>query len=352
MKKHFVKNLINKGFSRFLIIFFVLIISFLLLNNYLLIVKKNNLPDSKGEVNIYFCSIINCTEIIFNEINDSEKIDCAFYNINNKALISLLEKKKAGLIIDEDGLDKINSSIAFVRKGKGLMHNKFCILDNNKTITGSYNPVDEAKNDFNNLIIISSKPIANKYSKIFFRIKNTLLSRKKFYDNYESDEDDNNLFIHNNRLVEVYDCFVNDCSEKIISIINSADKEIDFALFTFTDHNIAEAIINKSKEGVLVKGVIESYQQRRLNQYYYLSDDLRNKVFLEKSPRLQHNKFFIIDNNTLITGSYNPTISADSVNDENLIIFHDERIAMVYADYFNNYLLKQVLNYDLKNKKV
>ena len=49
-----------------------------------------------------------------------------------------------------------------------------------------------------------------------------------------------------------------------------------------------------------------------------------------------HHKVFIIDNETIATGSFNPTLSADTKNDENLLIMHDKKIADAFMKEFEN----------------
>jgi len=47
-----------------------------------------------------------------------------------------------------------------------------------------------------------------------------------------------------------------------------------------------------------------------------------------------HHKVFIIDNETVITGSFNPTKNADLRNDENILIIHNKWIAKKYLKEF------------------
>jgi len=47
-----------------------------------------------------------------------------------------------------------------------------------------------------------------------------------------------------------------------------------------------------------------------------------------------HNKFAIIDNRILLTGSYNWTFSANHRNDENLMVIDDPDIITRYQNYF------------------
>ena len=48
-----------------------------------------------------------------------------------------------------------------------------------------------------------------------------------------------------------------------------------------------------------------------------------------------HNKVFVIDNSTVITGSFNPSNNADKKNDENIMIINDERIALLFLNTFD-----------------
>ena len=47
-----------------------------------------------------------------------------------------------------------------------------------------------------------------------------------------------------------------------------------------------------------------------------------------------HHKVFIIDNETVITGSYNPTKHANEKNDENILVIHGREIAGEYVQEF------------------
>ena len=49
-----------------------------------------------------------------------------------------------------------------------------------------------------------------------------------------------------------------------------------------------------------------------------------------------HNKFAIIDNRLLLTGSYNWTFSANNRNDENLMVIDDPEIIEIFKNQFVN----------------
>jgi hypothetical protein len=123
--------------------------------------------------------------------------------------------------------------------------------------------------------------------------------------------------------------------DHIVSEIMSAKSYIDFATFTFTSIPISNAIMEKIQEGIKVKGV---YETRQASQYCTY-DNLKlagADVIYDGNPKTMHDKFFVIDGQTVITGSYNPTKQANTENDENLLIIKDSSIAKTYEGEFNN----------------
>lgn len=104
-----------------------------------------------------------------------------FTNINIK---NILEKKRQEglrieLVIYKDGVNSAHGvdlsefdCIEIRGTRGGLMHNKFCVIDNQKVLTGSYNWTTnaECKNDENVLITLDND-MATKYSIEFRRLK-------------------------------------------------------------------------------------------------------------------------------------------------------------------------------------
>ena len=56
------------------------------------------------------------------------------------------------------------------------------------------------------------------------------------------------------------------------------------------------------------------------------------KIYQDKVAGIAHNKVMIIDNTTVITGSFNFTDNADKRNAENVILLHDSNVAKQYYD--------------------
>lgn len=132
--------------------------------------------------------------IFFEEIQDEiiKEIKQAKFTIwiavawftDKKILDELLVKKQNGLnvqlVISDDeinnnsGLDYTSFEIYKVPKtGKydNIMHNKFCVIDLNRVIHGSYNWTNKAKFNYETIDISSNRQEAEKFAEQFIKLK-------------------------------------------------------------------------------------------------------------------------------------------------------------------------------------
>ena len=281
--------------------------------------------ENSSGMEVYFCAE-DCVTPFINLIESAnETIDCAFYNLNSQEIVEALEnqKPKVRLVLDKrsEGLDEFNPVRNY--HTKQLMHDKFCVIDNKIILTGSFNPTDRATRDDNDLLIIHSKYLARNYEDEFEELLN-----KEFGS---GDKVEYPIIYLNGKKVENYFCPEDSCSEHVIDVLNSAEKSIYFMSFVFTHPKIAGVLINK--RGIEIKGVLEKSMKNKWSQYERLRENGID-VKLDKNKYFMHEKVFIIDNRTVITGSFNPTRSGDERNDENILIIHDERIAREYLREF------------------
>ena len=122
--------------------------------------------------------------------------------------------------------------------------------------------------------------------------------------------------------------------DKIVAALEQAETSIDFMAFSYTSKPIAEAMAQRIAAGVVVRGVFEA--RNAANQYSRDEwlEEKGAKVYLDINPYTMHHKSIIIDNKTVITGSYNFSSSADTKNDENLLILHSDTIAHAFTREF------------------
>ncbi len=138
---------------------------------------------SEIEKKVYFSSKDNLSKIVLSELAKAEKsIHIAMYCFTLKPLAKgLAEAKRRNVeikvLLDEgqkyskssrwDLLVEEGVKVKFY-ESPGLMHNKFCVIDEKVTLAGSYNWTGHAnKINEENLIVIDSEEVAKQYEKEF-----------------------------------------------------------------------------------------------------------------------------------------------------------------------------------------
>jgi hypothetical protein len=129
-----------------------------------------------------------------------------------------------------------------------------------------------------------------------------------------------------------------DIERIIIENFLKAKKSITIVMAWFTNSDIIEALIKARNYSNIEIDIL--VDDNEINNKYFLG---KYKVRLEKAgieiksqtiKNFNHNKFSVIDNNKIITGSYNYSKSANK-NHENIVIFEDINIASYYKRLFN-----------------
>jgi phosphatidylserine/phosphatidylglycerophosphate/cardiolipin synthase-like enzyme len=123
------------------------------------------------------------------------------------------------------------------------------------------------------------------------------------------------------------------CSAHILREIESAKQELLVAVYAFTSADLAGALVQAKKRGVVVQVVVDrEFDRANENSKARFLDAQKVPVrrvsgvkptVQEKESGLMHQKFAVIDRRLVFTGSYNWTHSADSRNDENLLMFRN-----------------------------
>lgn len=106
----------------------------------------------------------------------------------------------------------------------------------------------------------------------------------------------------------------------IIDNIKSAQKEILVAVAWFTDHRIYEALLEKLltvKVSLIIVNDDINNKDGGLNFQEFI--DKGGSFYFGEADTPMHNKYCIIDQSILLTGSYNYTYRAASHNEENLV---------------------------------
>jgi phosphatidylserine/phosphatidylglycerophosphate/cardiolipin synthase-like enzyme len=118
----------------------------------------------------------------------------------------------------------------------------------------------------------------------------------------------------------------------LIKQMDGAKKSIKVMAYGFTATNLAEALVRAKRRGVDVTLIQDekSAQNNRETLPILLAAGI--EVRSDGKHAIQHNKVMLIDDDIVITGSYNFTNSAEKRNAENIMIVRSAYAAKRYAD--------------------
>lgn len=124
--------------------------------------------------------------------------------------------------------------------------------------------------------------------------------------------------------------------QNILDAINHATTSLDVEAYSFTSRPVAAAIIAARERGVHVRVMAD---KKANSGKYSAVTFLANQhvpVRLNGHYTIMHNKVMIVDANTVETGSFNYTASADMHNAENsLVMYGFPQLAAQYEKEFN-----------------
>jgi phosphatidylserine/phosphatidylglycerophosphate/cardiolipin synthase-like enzyme len=281
-------------------------------------VVKESIPQDEGSISAYFCPASNCSGILVSLIDSHAEAVCAFYDLSDKGVMAALQEKDAKVEIDDEQFFGYGTKV----HAAGLMHDKFCVFDRKVVWVGSYNPTAGGANHQNNVVVIDSPMLAKNYLAEFDDLRREQ-SKKQPVEHPKV-----NL---SGVLIENYFCPEDHCETKVLAALRDAKVSVHFLTYSFTSDRIGEYLA--SRKDLDIRGVFEEQQIQQYSEFEKLKVagfDVR----IYELPYLLHDKIFIIDGKTVITGSFNPTANADRNNDENVLIIHDEKLAKEYETEF------------------
>jgi phosphatidylserine/phosphatidylglycerophosphate/cardiolipin synthase-like enzyme len=113
------------------------------------------------------------------------------------------------------------------------------------------------------------------------------------------------------------------CKSEFIKVIDDADSFVYCAFYDLNIDDLKESLVNAGKNNITVKIVIESSN----------AEDFGIPIKKDSNPYLMHNKFCVTDN-SLITGSFNPTNNGENFNDNNIVITNSTYLIKNYVEEF------------------
>lgn len=319
----------------FVILIIVSMLGFFLLTIYqgeiLKLPRENYISDN---FELYFAPSQNSIDRFLEIIGDSEKeIHCSLRSLNFPPLEDLFVRKEATglkvrIYVDSDYKGNKRIYLPFVRfasEGYSMMHNNYCILDDEIVITGStifnQNTIEYALHDF---VVVDNEILAKEYNSDFWRLYNNQFVERNF-------KEKEFIEVNNETNVIPYFCPHEDCEGAIVELIENSEKSIGFAVYSFTNERIIQAIKDAQVRGVEIKGVIE---KQGVTSGSIIYENIPN-VIEDRFNRRVHTKIFVIDDELSVSGAMNPTYKGVNVNDENIIIIRNNKVNEVYRGYID-----------------
>ena len=270
-------------------------------------------------------------------------IDVAAYSLTlNSVRNALVRAHDRGvtvrMVMESTNMDRsdpqrlIEAGIPIVGDNQeGLMHNKFMVIDRSEVWMGSMNFTDSGTyDDNNNFFRIRSTKMAENYTKEF----EEMFVENKFGPNVVAQTPHPSLTIDDTQ-VDTYFSPDDGVQAALVPLLSNAQESIYFLAYSFTSNQFGDIVRAKAEQGLTIEGVMDA-EQVRSNQgtEYDPFQQAHLQVREDGNEGLMHHKVFIIDGKIVAFGSYNFSQSAETNNDENLIIVYSEPIAQQFLQEF------------------
>ena len=120
------------------------------------------------------------------------------------------------------------------------------------------------------------------------------------------------------------------CTDAIVGELNKATKEILVQAYSFTSQPIAKALVDAHKRGVHTEIILDKSQRGKKYGAADFTAHMGIPTNIDSAHAIAHNKVMVIDQETVITGSFNFTKAAEGRNAENILILKSRELAKEY----------------------
>jgi phosphatidylserine/phosphatidylglycerophosphate/cardiolipin synthase-like enzyme len=283
-------------------------------------------------------------------IRAQSTVDVAAYDFDLETVTdALLEAHAYGVLVrlvtDSDNAQEPvvrqlrSAGIKVVEDQRGAyMHNKFVVIDERIVWTGSWNLTESGTyRNNNNAVRIVSDQLAENYSVEF----EEMFEDRSFGAGSPANTTHPQVLVDDGKKdggirVESYFAPEDRVGEKLLALVKEAEDSVRFLAFSFTDDELGKAMIAQNEAGVTVQGVFEGRNADPVYSEFGRMYDAqpRMDVRLDGNTYMMHHKVIILDNEKVVLGSFNFSESADTMNDENVLVIHDREIASLFRAEF------------------
>jgi hypothetical protein len=146
--------------------------------------------------------------------------------------------------------------------------------------------------------------------------------------------------------------YFDDIRRQILSELDQAEKEIRVAIYWFTNHDLFNKLCQKREAGIKVSLIVHNdfINNRENGLDFQKFINLGGELYFSNPDSPMHNKFCVVDEKSLINGSYNWTYFAENKNNENVLLIKDEEeIIHAFISEFD-FLKKELKKVDTVTK--
>jgi phosphatidylserine/phosphatidylglycerophosphate/cardiolipin synthase-like enzyme len=278
-------------------------------------------------------------------INATQRtLDIAAFEFNNSVLTqAVLNARSRGVTVrivtdNEYGIEDDDTTLnQFVTAGipmvddsrGGLMHNKFMILDSSVVWMGSWNyTVNGTYRNNNNALMLRSRRAVEIYQAEF----NEMFVDRQFGS--KRSPVNGGSFTQDGTPVQVLFAPEDAVIPAMTQLLSGAKSSIRFMSFSFTLDDIGNVLLDQAANGVMVTGIFETTGSETASSELTPLFCAGLPVRQDGNPYILHHKVFIVDDTTVLTGSFNFSASATDSNDENMVIISDPDLAAQYIAEF------------------
>jgi phosphatidylserine/phosphatidylglycerophosphate/cardiolipin synthase-like enzyme len=127
-------------------------------------------------------------------------------------------------------------------------------------------------------------------------------------------------------------------ADVILGHLHDATSTIDAALYRFNHPGLAQAMEEVAERGVHVRLLVDGnkYKESRTTQELLADAKFPFRLAFGRQGRgsKMHHKFVVLDQQTVLTGSYNWTHESEEENQESLLILREAYPVRAYSEEF------------------
>lgn len=127
-------------------------------------------------------------------------------------------------------------------------------------------------------------------------------------------------------------------ADAIMGLLHQAADSIEGALYRFNHPGLAQALEEAVHRGVRVRLLVDGnkYKESRITQELLAGAIIPFRLAFGRQGRgsKMHHKFVILDQQTVLIGSYNWTHESEDENHENLLVLRDPQPVEAYSREF------------------